>query len=61
MPRTTLNAKCPHCEGPLVVLRAAPADADLRVICTDCGRGGTVPDDVLSPLRIEPNALDLAA
>ena len=37
MTRATLTTRCPHCEGPLVLQRAAPGDAALVIVCSDCG------------------------
>lgn len=59
--RNHISAICPHCEGPLLVQRAAPGDAEFRVVCGDCGAQGVIGADVLQPVRLAPDPRRLAA
>lgn len=54
----TLTTRCPHCEGPLVLQRAAPRDADFRIVCADCGASSRSSGDPLETLTLaKPRAL----
>jgi transposase-like protein len=48
----TLNIRCPHCEGPLVLQRAAPGDAHFRIVCTDCGASARSSGDALEHVAL---------
>lgn len=50
MSATTIEVTCPHCCGPLVVQRAAPADAQLRIVCTRCEAEAPVGERVMQRL-----------
>lgn len=41
--------------------RAAPGDAEFRVVCGDCGAQGVIGADVLQPVRLAPDPRRLAA
>lgn len=48
-----LSTRCPHCEGPLVLQRAAPRDAAFRIVCLDCGaESRSSGDHALETLRL---------
>jgi hypothetical protein len=59
-PQTPIEAHCPYCEGPLLVQRAAPGDALLRVVCGDCGVEATISAAVMQPIRLGPDPRVLA-
>lgn len=59
----TLTTRCPHCEGPLVLQRAAPgAEQRFRIVCVDCGAtsrssdaGGAIEELALTrPAGLDP-------
>lgn len=52
MSATTIEVTCPHCGGALVVQRAAPADAQLRIVCARCEAVAPVGDRVMQRLVI---------
>lgn len=59
-PQTPIEARCPYCEGPLLVQRAAPGDALLRVVCEDCGVEAMISAAVMQPIRLGPDPRVLA-
>lgn len=55
----TLTTRCPHCEGPLVLQRSAPGDAQFRIVCADCGATSRSSGEPLEELVLaRPAALD---
>jgi hypothetical protein len=58
---TPIEARCPYCEGPLLVQRAAPGDSVLRVVCGDCGVEAEISAAVMQPIRLGPDPRLLAA
>lgn len=52
MSASTIEVTCPHCGGALVVQRAAPADAQLRIVCSRCEAVAPVGDRVMQTLVI---------
>lgn len=58
MTNEPLTTRCPHCEGPLVLQRAAPNDARFRIVCSDCGASSRSSGEAIETLRLErPRAL----
>lgn len=57
-----IEVRCPQCGCALVVQRAAPADAQLRVACPRCGAEGRIGAQVMQPLvLVDESPLSLAA
>lgn len=53
MIRETLTTRCPHCEGPLVLQRAAPGDAHFVIVCADCGARSRSSGDAIETLTLD--------
>lgn len=61
MPISIIEVTCPHCAGPLVVQRAAPADPQLRIACPRCGAEARVGVRVMEPVVMGPDPREALA